>query len=242
MAGDAPLPVPLPMGSCAPPLPVAISPAVWYSVEPMHGRDARSDRDDQLQWEERSRTRVASCSLFELFASQRSSPRGKTGEFSILTAPDWVNVVPVLRGAAGEDCFLMVRQYRHGAGIVTTEFPAGLVEPGEEPLHAAARELEEETGFRAGRMTLLGHVSPNPAFMTNWCFTFLAEDLSRVGEASLDALEELDALTIPVAEVQERIGTGELVNSLTLAAFLLHERRGAAGSGNAARSCGDGVL
>ena len=202
----------------------------------MHGRDARSDRDDQLRWKERSRTRVASCSLFDLFASQRSSPQGKTGEFCILTAPDWVNVVPVLRGTAGEDCFLMVRQYRHGAGIVTTEFPAGLVEPGEEPLHAAARELEEETGFRAGRLTLLGRVSPNPAFMTNWCHTFLAEDLTHIGEASLDALEELDSFTIPVAEVRERIGTGELVNSLTVVAFLLHERASAARSGNAARS------
>ena len=143
---------------------------------------------------------------------------------------------------AAEDRFLMVRQYRHGAGIVTTEFPAGLVEPGEEPLHAAVRELEEETGFRAGRMTPLGRISPNPAFMTNWCFTFLAEDLTSVGEASLDALEELDALTIPVAEVRKRIGTGELVNSLTLVAFLLHERGRAAKSGGAARSGGDGVL
>jgi ADP-ribose pyrophosphatase len=195
----------------------------------MHGRD------DQLRWEESSRARVAACSLFDLFASQRSSPRGKTGEFSILTAPDWVNVVPVLSGPAGEDCFLMVRQYRHGAEIVTTEFPAGLIEPGEEPLHAAARELAEETGFRAGRMTLLGRISPNPAFMTNWCFTFLAEELTRVGEASLDTLEELEALTVPVADVRERIGTGELVNSLTLVAFLLHERR------SAERSGGDGV-
>ena len=151
--------------------------------------------------------------------------QGKSAEFCILTAPDWVTVVPVLPGEKGEELLLMVRQYRHGAGIITTEFPAGLVDPGEDPLAAAERELEEETGCRAGRMTLLGRVSPNPAFMTNWCSTYLAEDLVRVGELSLDATEELLPLTLSRGELSARIGSGELVNSLTLVAFFLWERR-----------------
>jgi ADP-ribose pyrophosphatase len=160
--------------------------------------------------------------------------QGKSGEFCILTAPDWVTVVPVLPGAEGEERLLMVRQYRHGAGIITTEFPAGLVDPGEEPLAAAARELEEETGYRAGRMTLLGRVSPNPAFMTNWFSTYLAEDLVRVGELSLDDTEELLPLTLSRAELGRRIGTGELVNSLTLVSFFLWEQQAVMG-GRAAR-------
>ena len=123
--------------------------------------------------------------------------------FSVLAAPDWVTVVPVLRMPGREDVFLMVRQYRHGVELITTEFPAGLVEPGENSLHAALRELEEETGHRAGRMTLLGRVSPNPAFMNNWCSTFLAEDLARVGGLTLDETEELDVLEIPVSTLRE---------------------------------------
>ncbi len=187
--------------------------------------------DVRLRWKERSRQLVTSCSLFDLYASRRTSGAGKTGEFSILVAPDWVTIVPVLRVPGREDAFLMVRQYRHGAELITTEFPAGLVEPGEDPLHAAARELEEETGYRAGRMTPLGRVCPNPSFMNNWCSTFLAEDLSRVGGLSLDETEELDVLEIPVRDLKESIGTGELVNSLTMVALMWYERGHAAGDG-----------
>jgi ADP-ribose pyrophosphatase len=181
--------------------------------------------DVGLSWKERSRQLVTSCSLFDLYLSERTSGGGKTGAFSILAAPDWVTVVPVLRAPGSEDVFLMVRQYRHGIELITTEFPAGLVEPGEDPLHAARRELEEETGYRAGRMTPLGRVSPNPAFMHNWCSTFLAEDLARVGGLSLDETEELDVLEIPVSTLRESIGTGELVNAQTMVALMWYERR-----------------
>jgi ADP-ribose pyrophosphatase len=185
-------------------------------------------RDESLSWRERSRQKLASCSLFDMFSSERFSAQGKTGQFCILTAPDWVNVVQVLTNAGG-DTFLMVRQYRHGAALITTEFPAGLIEPGEDPAHAAVRELEEETGYRAGRLVPLGRVSPNPAFMNNWCFTFLAEDLTRVGDQALDELEELDVLPVSAVDLGARIGTGELVNSLTLVALYLYQRHRAAG-------------
>jgi ADP-ribose pyrophosphatase len=199
---------------------VAIRQGVWYSEIVMQ------TRDESLLWRERSRQKLASCSLFDMFSSERSSAQGKTGRFCILTAPDWVNVVPVLARSDG-DAFLMVRQYRHGASLITTEFPAGLVEPGEDPARAATRELEEETGFRAGKLTPLGRVSPNPAFMNNWCFTFLAEGLTRVGDLALDELEDLDVLQVPVADLPQRIGTGELINSLSLVAFFLYQRRAA---------------
>ena len=159
--------------------------------------------------------------------------------FSILAAPDWVTIVPVLHAPGREDAFLMVRQYRHGVELITTEFPAGLVDPGEDPLQGAARELEEETGYRAGRMTPLGRVSPNPSFMNNWCSTFLAEDLERVGGLSLDETEELDVLEIPVSALRESIGTGELINAQTMVALMWYERRqagGGAGSRGADRN------
>ncbi|HUI71166.1 MAG TPA: NUDIX hydrolase [Spirochaetia bacterium] len=186
--------------------------------------------DEHLRWKELSRRRVTSHSLFDLHVAERTSTTGARGEFLILSAPDWVNVVAVVTNAAGEDCFLMVRQYRHGANVITTEFPAGLVEPGEDPREAAERELREETGYRAGRMTLIGRVSPNPAFMTNWCSTYLAEELRRVGEKSLDELEQLETVLVPVALVGEKIGTGELINSLVTVAYLWYTRSRAAGS------------
>ena len=187
----------------------------------MRGTDLR------LKWQEHSRQLVTSSHMFDLYSSERTSGGGKTGVFSVLVAPDWVTIVPVLRAPGREDVFLMVRQFRHGVELVTTEFPAGLVEPGEEPLHAAARELEEETGYHAGRLTPLGRISPNPAFMNNWCSTLLAEDMTRVGGLSLDETEELEVHEVPVSALRESIGTGELINALTMVAMMLYDRRGA---------------
>ena len=91
-------------------------------------------------------------------------------------------------------------------------------------IEAAKPELAEETGYRAGRLTLLGRVAPNPAFMTNWCTTFLAEDLGSAAEARPDDLERIEARRVPVAELVERAGTGEYVNSLVLVAMALYQR------------------
>jgi ADP-ribose pyrophosphatase len=183
-----------------------------------------ADRDAHLRWKELSRRPIAACGIFDLVASERISAAGRSGEFWILDARDWVNVVPLLRPRGDEPVFLMVRQYRHGAEMITTEFPAGLVERGEEPVAAAARELREETGHRAGRLTLIGAVRPNPAFMNNRCFTFLAEDLVPGEPQALDELESLDFLTVPVAEIEARAGQGELVNALTLVALMSYQR------------------
>jgi ADP-ribose pyrophosphatase len=186
----------------------------------MHMRDPYA----HLSWTERSRTRLASCAIFDLDSSRRTSADGKTGDFWLLHSRDWVNVVPVTRGGDGAEAFVMVRQYRHGAGLITLEFPAGLVEPGEDPEAAAARELLEETGRRAGRLIRLGCVLPNPAFMDNRCYTYLAEDLSEPGIQSPDELERLDAVVIPSRDALAGMGTGELVNSLTLVAVFEYQR------------------
>ncbi|MCX7028834.1 MAG: NUDIX hydrolase [Spirochaetes bacterium] len=181
--------------------------------------------DARLRWTERTRELVARCGVFDLYRSHRAAPDGREGDFHVLEAPDWVNVVPVVNDPARGRCFLMVRQHRHGADLVTTEFPAGLVEPGEDPREAAERELAEETGRRAGRMTVIGRVAPNPAFMTNWCTTFLAEDLAPAPGAAQDALELLETRMVPERELFERAGTGEYVNSLVVVALAWFLRR-----------------
>jgi ADP-ribose pyrophosphatase len=180
--------------------------------------------DEHLLWRERQRRRLATLSVFDIFAATRVSPSGASGEFCLIETPDWVNVVPLVSGQLGEERFLMVRQFRHGAGSITTEFPAGLVDTGESPLETAVRELREETGSAAGRLTLIGKTAPNPAFMTNWCYTYLAEEISETGQADLDDLEALERCEVSARELDERIGTGEFTNSLVLVAYLLYRR------------------
>jgi ADP-ribose pyrophosphatase len=192
--------------------------------------------DDHLLWRDGGRRRLATLSVFDIFAATRVSPSGASGEFCLVETPDWVNVVPLVRGPLGEERFLMVRQFRHGAGSITTEFPAGLVDPGEDPLDTAARELREETGFTAGRLTLLGKTAPNPAFMTNWCYTYLAEDVAHAGETDLDDLEAIERREVSAEELDDRIGTGEFTNSLVLVAYLLYRRHRERGERGADRN------
>ena len=107
------------------------------------------------------------CRIAPSSASAARSPSlphtGKRHSFYRIDSADWVNVVPVT--PAGE--IVMVRQYRHGLRDVTLEIPGGMVDPGETPEQAAARELLEETGYRAERLEALGSVNPNPALFGN---------------------------------------------------------------------------
>lgn len=180
---------------------------------------------DRLIWTESSRKKIASASVFDLYLSRRRSASGLDWEFTILSSPDWVVVVPVLRSDRGEARFLMVRQYRHGIEAVTTEFPAGVTNLGEEPAAAAARELLEETGRTAGKLTSLGKISPNPAFMNNWCHIFLAEDLSTAGKQHLDEAEVIETIEVSERELTDSLGTGEYVNSLVMVSVLWYNLR-----------------
>ena len=175
--------------------------------------------DDHLSWREEESELIRSCGIFDLRRARRVSGRGRQGWFYLLEAPDWINVVPVLKDAEGGTRFLMVKQFRHGIREVTVEFPAGLVQEGEALEEAARRELLEETGYRAGSLRMIGRIRPNPAFMSNWCYTYTAERLERSEEQNLDELEELEVLTVPVPELVSGIGTGVYCNSMTFIAL-----------------------
>ncbi len=182
--------------------------------------------DDHLKWQETEAKLIEDCTIFELYESKRESKSGLSGTFYLLKSRDWVNIVPVLTDSRGEERFLMVKQYRQGADKLTIEFPAGLVEKDEHPEKAAGRELLEETGFRAGTLQLIGKIMPNPAFMTNCCYTYLARDLRKVDDQNLDDLEQLEVLEVPVHEVASKIGRGCYLNSMTLIALHWYLRPG----------------
>jgi 8-oxo-dGTP pyrophosphatase MutT (NUDIX family) len=171
-------------------------------------------------------TRAASVSLYRhrLFELRREELADAEGgderrEALVLEAPRWVNVVPVLPDGR----VLLVRQWRFGIGAPTLEIPGGMVERDEEPRAAAARELEEETGYRAARLELLGEVEPNPAFLTNRCATYLATGLVRIGEPAGDGEEEIELESARAGELAGLVAAGEIRHALVIAALYLWE-------------------
>jgi len=151
------------------------------------------------------------------------SETGKRGLFTLVAAKDWAIVVPILAGAGGPEV-VMVRQYRHGSDSLSLEFPGGVVEKGEAPEAAVRRELEEETGYRAGRVLHAGTVSPNPAFLENSYHVYVAFDLAADGRVCLDEHEEIDVELVPLEVVRRIMGTGECANAMMAAGLFLAER------------------
>jgi 8-oxo-dGTP pyrophosphatase MutT (NUDIX family) len=130
-------------------------------------------------------------------------------------APDWINVIPV----TPEGRVVLIRQFRHGVGRVTLEVPGGEVEPGETPEACAARELQEETGYRASAIAKLGEILPNPAFMTNTCHTFLATGCVETAEQSPEDTEAIAVELEDLARVPALIAEGRIEHSLVVVAF-----------------------
>ncbi|MEO1023226.1 MAG: NUDIX hydrolase [Bacteroidota bacterium] len=145
-----------------------------------------------------------------------------TASFSILEAPDWINVIPLT--PSGE--IVLVEQYRYGIEEPTLELPGGVVDPGETPFETSKRELLEETGYAGTEWEYLGKVSSNPAMQTNYTHTYLVQNCVEVSEQQLDGNERINVHVLPMAEFLERVGSGEIHHSLVVAAvakYLLRE-------------------
>jgi 8-oxo-dGTP pyrophosphatase MutT (NUDIX family) len=153
--------------------------------------------------------------LFDLRRLRCRSPStGREHVFLRLEAPDWVNVVPV----TPEGELILVVQYRHGTDSSTVEIPGGTVDQGEEPAAAAARELEEETGHRCEALHLIGTSEPNPAFLSNTCWTYLAVGCTPSGTMAPDPSEEITVHRVPLAAFGELIDDGTIRHALVLVA------------------------
>ncbi len=180
-------------------------------------------QDDHLHWTVINSETVLNARVFSVVKSVRHAPDGRAAEYFVMDSPDWANVVALTRNSAGEASFIMVRQFRHGSMKVSLEFPGGVVEAEEDPAVAVARELEEETGYRPGSLTLLGAVNPNPALMGNRCYTYLAEECRAVASQDLDPNEIIDVELVRPSELIEGRRNGEFDHAMMHVALRFYE-------------------
>lgn len=113
------------------------------------------------------------------------------------------------------DTFL-IKQYRFGIEQELLEFPAGLIDLGESVETAAIRELQEETGYRAHKITSLGLIHPSPGYLNEVTHLFLAEKLEYIGQ-NLDPNESLEVIKLPFKDVIDRVLCGEITDAKTIA-------------------------
>ena len=148
---------------------------------------------------------------------QVTCPNGRSATREIVVHKGAAAVVPVYP----DGTTLLVRQHRVAVDRITLEIPAGKLDSvSENPLDCAVRELEEETGLRAGRMTLLTSLLTTPGFCTEKIAIYLAQDLSQ-GQTHPDEDEFLDLVRMPLEEAVAKIMRGEIRDSKTICGLLM---------------------
>ncbi|WP_040951281.1 NUDIX hydrolase [Gorillibacterium massiliense] len=139
-------------------------------------------------------------------------PNGESATREIVRHPGAVCVLAILDGK-----LLVVEQYRKALGKNLVEIPAGKLEPGEDPLEAAKRELEEETGYSCGSMRKLFTFYTAPGFCDEKIHLYLAEHL-QAGEAHPDEDEFLEIMSLTPEEAERFIAEGRIEDAKTIMA------------------------
>jgi len=163
-----------------------------------------------------STRRVYDGRIIHLRLDDVRTPGGIETLREIVEHPGAVAIVAV----DGQNRVLLIRQYRHAAGRVMVEIPAGTLKPGEDPAVCAARELVEETGYTAAKLERIGGIHTSPSFCTEYIHLFLATDLTR-GAALPEADEHIEVEPTPWAEVLRRMRAGEIEDAKSISALLL---------------------
>ena len=136
------------------------------------------------------------------------------GTFFSFDPPDWINVIALTDAAE----VILVEQFRFGTQSVTLEIPGGMIDPGEDALSTAKRELLEETGYASDQWQSLGKVSSNPAIQTNYTHMFLATGCIQVQQQDLGEHEVINVHAMPMSDFLGLVDSGEVHHALVVAA------------------------
>jgi ADP-ribose pyrophosphatase len=166
-------------------------------------------------WQTISSRPAGDFRIFHIRADRILSPRTKEEhEFYVIDSVNWVNVI----ATTPDQQLVMIEQYRHGSNTVELEIPGGMIDATDaSPEAAAARELREETGFEGGKPIRIGEVFPNPAIMSNTCYTVLVKDCRCVHPVQFDHSEDLLTRLVPIRDIPRLVSAGKIRHCLVVA-------------------------
>lgn len=157
--------------------------------------------------------------LLSLRVDQVELPDGRRAEREVVVHPGAVAVVPVL----SDGRVVLIRQYRHAAGALLWELPAGLRRPGEAPEDCARRELAEEIGLAPGALATLFSTYLSPGCSTELIHIFVARDLRPAG-APPEPDEQIEPVAMSLEEALALIRRGEVQNAAAICGLLAYAR------------------
>lgn len=168
-------------------------------------------------WPKINSTPAGDFRIFTIRSDRKVSPRtGREHDFYVIDCVDWVNVIAL----TPDQQIVMIEQYRHGSDTVELEIPGGMIDARDASAVAAGmRELREETGYEGENPRIIGQIYPNPAIMSNTCFTLLVENCRLKHPVEWDHGEDLVTRLMPVAEIPQLVGTGKIRHSLVAVAL-----------------------
>lgn len=137
----------------------------------------------------------------------------------VIEHPGAVTILPLVRDQ--EVC--LIANHRVAVGQTLIELPAGTLEPGEDPLETAHRELAEETGYRAGQIELLCRLWMSPGILCERMHVYVARDLTP-GNTELDRGEAIETQVVAWSEALAMIRDGQIEDAKTVAALLYYEQ------------------
>ena len=138
-------------------------------------------------------------------------PNGVTIDLEIVRHPGAAAVVPLKENGT----VVLIKQFRHAAGGFIYEIPAGKLHPGEDPKNCAARELEEEIGYQAGKLDLLSSIFTAPGFTDEVIHIYKATELAK-GRQNLDRDEVLEIVEVSLQEAIDMIRVGRIRDAKTM--------------------------
>lgn len=174
-------------------------------------------------WELLSSEEAEEYVMFKVRRDRCRSPRtGEVHEFDVVDGPDGVTVIALTPD--GE--VVLVEQYRQGVRECSLETPSGIIDEGEAPEAAALRELQEETGYEAEEVRIIGRLNLNPSWETTRVHVAVASGARRTREKDQDAGEDTRVRVVPFRELAELVRGGEIDSATVIAALHLHRLEG----------------